>query len=300
MLKMTVQAKNQIVENAPLLVMGLLMVDSLHFVFARLLLPHLPPVTSAFFVLLVATVEMGVVAGAQGRLRRPIPWQYGWFFVAVGFLVAASTTLNYTLVAYIDPGTASLLSKVSVLYGLVLGIVWLGDRLSRQQYVGAALAIIGVAVISFQPGDYFRLGSFMVLVSNFLYALHAALVKRYGGGMDFVDFFLYRLITTTGFLLLFNVTTGGITLPVGNVWLLLILVGTVDVMISRALYYLALRKLTMSMHTLVLTVSPVVAIVWSVFLFGVQPTGQQMLGGLAVLTGVVLVTYQFPMKESEI
>jgi O-acetylserine/cysteine efflux transporter len=300
MLKMTVQAKNQIVENAPLLVMGLLMVDSLHFVFARLLLPHLPPVTSAFFVLLVATVEMGVVAGAQGRLRRPIPWRYGWFFVAVGFLVAASTTLNYTLVAYIDPGTASLLSKVSVLYGLVLGIVWLGDRLSRQQYVGAALAIIGVAVISFQPGDYFRLGSFMVLVSNFLYALHAALVKRYGGGMDFVDFFLYRLITTTGFLLLFNVTTGGITLPVGNVWLLLILVGTVDVMISRALYYLALRKLTMSMHTLVLTVSPVVAIVWSVFLFGVQPTGQQMLGGLAVLTGVVLVTYQFPMKESEI
>ncbi|MBK8796247.1 MAG: hypothetical protein IPM07_07640 [Anaerolineales bacterium] len=43
-------------------------------------------------------------------------------------------------------------------------------------------------------------------------------------------------------------------------WLLLVLTGTVDVVISRALYYQTLRLLPMSIHTIILTLSPVVAI----------------------------------------
>ena len=266
------------------------MFDSLHFVFARLLLPHLPPPTSTLFVMSIATVEMAVLAGMRGRLRLDTFRRNAWFFLAIGFLVAASSNLNYTAVAFIDPGTASMLAKASVVFGLGFGLVWLRDRLNRLQSAGALLSLIGMFVITFQPGDYLRIGAFMVLGSAFMYALHAALVKRYGGHLTMIDFFLFRVAATAAFLFIFAVAGRQLVWPRGKVWLVLVMVGTLNVVIGRSLYYLALRRLKLSLHALVLTLSPLVAIIWSLFLFGTSPTMQQFIGGVAVLTGVLMVT----------
>jgi drug/metabolite transporter (DMT)-like permease len=46
----------------------------------------------------------------------------------------------------------------------------------------------------------------------------------------------------------------------------------------------------MSVHTILLTLSPVVSILVSLLLFGTFPSGQELLGGLFVLAGVALVT----------
>jgi drug/metabolite transporter (DMT)-like permease len=46
----------------------------------------------------------------------------------------------------------------------------------------------------------------------------------------------------------------------------------------------------MSLLSVISTLSPVAAIVWAVLLFGTLPTGQQLLGGLAILVGVLVVT----------
>ena len=287
---LTVPVKTRLVDNAPLIVIGLLLVDSLHFVFARLLLPHLPPMTSALFVLAIGTVEVAIFTAVRGRfhftpLRRNV-----WFFLAIGFLVAASTNLNYAAVAFIDAGTASMLGKSSVVFGLGFGLFWLRDRFTKLQSAGAFLALAGVFIITFQPGNYVRLGAFMVVGSAFMYALHAALVKRYGGHLPLTEFFLFRLAATSSFLFIFAAGGGQLVWPKGQVWLLLLLVGTMDVVISRSLYYLALRQLKLTLHAIVLTVSPVVAIVWSLFLFGTTPLPQQFIGGAAVLLGVFMAT----------
>ena len=280
----------RLIDNAPLIVVGLLLVDSLHFVFARLLLPHLHPMSSAMYVLAIGMVEVAIFAKIQGRLSFNPLRQNLWFFLAVGVLVAVSTNLNYLAVAYIDPGTAALLSKATVIFGLGFGIIWLQDRLNRSQSAGAVLAIIGVFIVTFQPGDYLRVGSLMVIGSAFLYAIHAALVKRYGGKLALTDFFLFRLMATAAFLFIFAAVGQNLVWPTTQAWLLLLLVGTVDVVISRGLYYLALRQLRMSLFSLVLTLSPVAAILWSLFLFGSNPTPQQMIGGVAVLAGVLMVS----------
>lgn len=276
--------------HIPLLVTILLLVDSLHFVFARLLLPHMPPVASAFFVLAVATVETAVYLAATRRIQLPLLRRHWRFFATVGLLVAMATTLSYTAVRYIDPGTASLLSQTSTLFALALSILWLKERLTRGEMGGAAIAVLGIFIISFQPGDYLRLGSLIVLGSSFVYALHAAIVKRYGGGIEFGNFFLFRVASTTFFLALFNTIGGDWTLPPREAWIFLLLAGTFDVVISRVLYYLALRRLQMSHHAIVLMLSPVVAVIWSFLLFGTTPTAQGIIGGIAVLSGVLLVT----------
>jgi drug/metabolite transporter (DMT)-like permease len=239
----------------------------------------------------VATVEVGIYAGLTRRLRWTYFRQHWKLFSAIGFCIAVSTVVNYEAVSFIDAGTASMLGKTTLIFGLIFGILWLGDRLSRLQVIGSVIAIAGLVVITFQPGDFLRLGAVMIIGSTFLYALHAALSKRYTQEMDLVNFFFYRLLFTSMVLLVIVAGSGQLGLPpTPTAWFLLILAGTVDVTISRALYYTALRRLNMSIFSIMLTAGPVVAVIWSLLLFNTFPTPQQLIGGVGVLGGVALVT----------
>jgi drug/metabolite transporter (DMT)-like permease len=46
----------------------------------------------------------------------------------------------------------------------------------------------------------------------------------------------------------------------------------------------------MSILTIVLTLSPVVAVLWAFILFDTVPTAQQLIGGVGVIGGVFMVT----------
>ena len=284
------RATERINATESVLFLLLLLVDSLHFVFARALLPHMPPTTSAMFVLLIASIQVGLYGVFKGELNWHVARRHLAFFLAVGLLVGASTALNYAAVAFIDAGTAAMLGKMGTVYSLGFGVFWLRERLTRQQIVGAGLALIGVFIITFQPADYLRIGSLMIVSGTFMYALHAAVVKRYGGEIDFLNFFFFRLLFTAGFLLLFAGVQRVLVWPTPVTWGLLILAGTVDVTISRSLYYLALRRLPMSVFSIILTVSPVITVIWSFFLFDTFPSAQQLVGGVLVLMGVLLAT----------
>ena len=284
-------------QNTTLIVIILLLVDSLHFVFARLLQPHLPPVTAALYVLGLATIETAVFMAITKQIKLAVFWDHKWFFLAIGFLVAFATASSYAAVAYIDPGTASLLARTGTLFALALSLVWLKERLSVGEWIGAGIALLGVFLISFQPGNVFQIGALFVLGSTFAYALHAAIVKKYGGEIEFTNFFLFRVASTTGFLLLFMFGQAEFVMPTPYVWAILLLTATVNVVFSRVLFYLSLRQLEMSFHSLVLTLSPVVTVIWSFILFGTIPSLQGVIGGTAVLVGVLIVTQSKRTKK---
>jgi len=266
-------------------------VDSLHFVFARLLLPHANPFLSALFVMGIGTLEVGIFGLVTGRLGLAVFTRHWRFFLAIGFCIGVSTAISYSAVALIDPGTASILGKTSIVFGVALGIFWLGDRFSPVQAAGAAVALVGLVIVTFQPGDYLRVGSLLIVFSTLLYSVHTALTKRYGGGMDMLNFFFYRLLLTSLFLFAIAAVQGELALPATpTAWGLLLLAGTVDVVISRTLYYTALRRLDMSVFSILLTAAPVAAILWSFLLFDIFPNPRQLLGGGVVLAGVLVVT----------
>ena len=268
----------------------LLIVDSLHFVFARLLLPHIAPSIAVFYVIAIGTVEVGLFGFLKRRIHFKTLGRHPWFFLSIGALIGISTLINYEAVAFIDPGTASLLAKASILMSFGLGVLWLREKLVKSQFAGAFLALAGVIMMTFQLGDYIRLGSLLILVSAFMYALHIAIVKRFGGPIDFVEFFFFRLLATGAVLLPIVWVSRSMVWPAGQTWGLLFITATVDVTISRSLFYLVLRRMKMSVHSIVLTLSPVVAVLWSLYLFNTAPGVRQLVGGIAVLVGALIVT----------
>jgi drug/metabolite transporter (DMT)-like permease len=238
----------------------------------------------------IGTLQVGLYGVFCRRIHLRTFYKNLWFFLAIAALIGISTIINYEAVAFIDAGTASILGKASILMSTGLGMFWLRERLNRLQSFGALCALSGVLVITFQPGDYIRLGSLLILLSAFLYALHTAIVKRYGQEMDFVEFFFFRLFSTTA--LLFFIALGRSTLvwPDPMTWALLMMTATVDVVISRALFYIVLRRMPMSILSIVLTLSPVAAIFWAFLLFDTIPSMQQLIGGAGVIVGVFMVT----------
>ncbi|MCP4416607.1 MAG: DMT family transporter [Chloroflexi bacterium] len=288
------QKTNSLLSNVPAIVIVLLLVDSLHFVFARLLLPYLPPVTSSFYYMTVGTIEIGLFAAVRRQINWRIFWDNARFFLIVGFLIASATSMSFAAVAFIDPGTASLIARMNTIFSLGFGIFWLKERLLPGEKVGAVVAVIGVFIISFQSGDasgQLWLGTLLVLSSNFAYSLHAAIVKRNGEELDFTNFFLFRMMASILFLLIFAVLRDEMVWPQGQqLWWILLLAGTVNVVISRSLYYMVLRRFKLSILTIFLTLSPAVTIVWSLLLFSERPSLQGVLGGTAVILGVIIVT----------
>lgn len=250
------------------------------------------------FVLGFATLETAAFLAWRRQVQLSVLFQNKRFFTAVGLLIALATSLSFASVRYVDAGTASMLAQTTTLFALAFGLIWLRDRLHQVELIGAGVTLAGIFIISFQPGDVLRLGSLIVLGSSFLYALHVAVVKRYGQEMDFANFFLFRVGSTTFFLMIFVLVQesllgqGSWQKPTAEAWLVLLLVATVDVVISRMLYYLALRRLQVSHHAILLTLSPVIAVLWSLLLFGEAPTWQGFWGGTAVLLGVAIVTWQ--------
>lgn len=281
-------------ENAPsgiALISVMLVLDSLFFVWARLMLPYISPVLSSMFVMSIGTIEIGVVAALKRQIHLRVLRKYIWFFLSIGLLIAASTYISYEAVAYIDPGTASMLNRISIIIQLFLGLVWLKESFNRFQLGGAVLAIAGVFVITYQNGDYFRVGSLLVLAATLAYSLHTAMVKRYGEQMQFFEFFFFRLLCTSLFLILFNSVRHTLAWPPANAWPLLILVATIDVALGRSLYYIALQRLNLNYFTILQTLSPLLTVLWSLMLFGALPGLQQIFGGLAVIGGVFIVSH---------
>ena len=280
----------RLIDRKAPLIGALVVIDSVHFIFARLLLPHISPYVSVFYVMAIGTLQVGLYGVFCRRIHFKTLFKNIWFFLSIAALIGISTIINYEAVAFVDAGTASVLGKASILMSVGLGIFWLRERFTRFQSLGAFFALTGVLVITFQPGDYIRLGSLLILLSAFMYALHTAIVKRYGEKMDFLEFFFFRLFSTSAVLFLIAVGRRAFVWPDPLTWALLVMTGTIDVVISRALFYFVLRRMTMSIHSIVLTLSPVAAILLAFLLFDTMPTFQQLIGGVGVILGVFMVT----------
>ncbi|NJM40200.1 MAG: DMT family transporter [Anaerolineae bacterium] len=223
----SISVQNNSSPNLPI-ISTLLLLDSFHFVWARLLLPYISPRISALYVMAVATLIVGVYAFAKGQINFGVLRKHLGFFVLIGLLIAGSTNLSYIAIGYVDPGAATLLTQFSTPLSILIGVIWLKERFTRWQFVGAVLATLGVCIVALQPSDFFRIGSLLILCAVPLYTFHTALVKR-NGDLDFVNFYFFRLLFTTAALFLFSAAQGAWVWPTPQAWPLLIATGAIDV-----------------------------------------------------------------------
>jgi len=141
-----------------LLALGLAVAWGVNFVVIDVGLDHFPPLLFSALRFLVAAVPAILI------LRHPgVPWR--WVALVALTLGILKFGLLFTgMAAGMPPGLSSLVLQTQAVFTAVFAVVLLGERLTRHQVAGLAVAIAGVALIAVDLGATSPAGAFVLVI----------------------------------------------------------------------------------------------------------------------------------------
>ncbi len=208
-----------------------------------------------------------------------------------GIFEFAASYLYIASVQYISAGLVALLFYTHLIWVAIWGFLFKGERLKLSGILGIALALIGlVMVVGISLGKINTGGVFM--------ALGAALVCS--GYVMFSNRVLEDLepIFTTTFICLlcavlfyvFGRTTGTLNFEItSTAWLASIGSALLSGNIAMFAFLAGMKHIGSTTATVLCTVEPVTAVVFSALLLSQKMTALQLLGGLVIIIGATLV-----------
>jgi drug/metabolite transporter (DMT)-like permease len=119
------------------------------WVFIKIGLKDIPPVTFAGLRYFIAFLSLSILAALNGSKKdiRQLPGSAWARLIILGALFYAATQgAIFVALAYLPAVTVNLLWSFSSVIVAVMGAVWLAERPSLVQWMGVALAIVGAAL----------------------------------------------------------------------------------------------------------------------------------------------------------
>lgn len=272
-----------------------------NFVIGRAVAGDIPPITLAFLRWCVAFIIFLPIA--YSRLTRE--WQMikaNWPAVIVMAItgVACFNTLVYIGVYYTTSINASLMNSSTPIIIYILSFIFLKERLSKFQLIGTALSLAGVAFI-LSKGSLetllsfsFNKGDLIVLIAVFCWGVYSLLVKQYAGRLPGYSTFLVTI--ALGVIMLLPLTIYELmTTSVEIIWSpstigAILYVGIVASIIAFLSWNNGVVALGANKASIYLNFIPLFAAIFAVLFLGEDLLLTQVIGGLAVICGVLLAS----------
>jgi drug/metabolite transporter (DMT)-like permease len=156
------------------------------FLFMRILAPVLGPLWTAQMRVAIAS---GVMLLFMFAARRSMQFQANWrHYLVVGVFNSALPFALFSYAALILPaGYSAIVNSTSPLWGALIGVAALGDKLTARKVGGLLLGILGVAfLVRLGPAQLSRdvvLAVLACAVAAFCYGLAAAYSKKKAVGI---------------------------------------------------------------------------------------------------------------------
>ncbi|MBI5636114.1 DMT family transporter [Candidatus Micrarchaeota archaeon] len=185
------------------------------------------------------------------------------------------------------------LTKTSLVWTLLLGVLWLNESAGAWKIIGTVLIMLGALALSFDKkllGKLKEIGVRDALLAAFFLGIAYVFDKK---GLEYFDFNLYVLssflIPLALFLLFVKKPIGKTRALLKNAGKSALLVAFLD-MVWYALMMLALKTGESSQVSPILQLSLIVSVVGGVIVFGEKKDlMQKIIGSAAVLLGAILV-----------
>lgn len=272
-----------------------------NFVIGRAVAGDIPPITLAFLRWCVAFIVFLPIA--YSRVKREWPMiKTHWPAVIVMAItgVACFNTLVYIGVYYTTSINASLMNSSTPIIIYILSFIFLKERLSKFQLIGTALSLAGVAFI-LSKGSLetllsfsFNKGDLIVLIAVFCWGVYSLLVKQYAGRLPGYSTFLITIALGVIMLLPFTIYEL-MTTSVDIVWSpstigAILYVGIVASIIAFLSWNSGVVALGANKASIYLNFIPLFAAIFAVLFLGEDLLLAQVIGGLAVICGVLLAS----------
>ncbi|MCG6143207.1 MULTISPECIES: DMT family transporter [Leptospira] len=215
-----------------------------------------------------------------------------------GFILTLGTISNaigivlyYFALKQTDLGPAAILIKTTVLYNVLLGVFFLGERLRKTEVFGIAIAILGIYMISTLEGQINFLSTFCILLSAFLFAIQSYMIKKYIPEILGLEYAYLRLFLLSLFFLVYSLYIGSFHVPEISIIVTLGLFSLLGYFLGRAFYFEAHNYLPISKLNATLLIEPIFLMFVGI-LFMKEPFDEQKLAGAGIiLTGLYLIVF---------
>lgn len=269
------------------------------------------PAAAVLFRVLIAALALTVPTVLALRGRWQLLRADAGLVVAYGLIAVAGTQFAYFNAVRTMPVAMALLVEYAAPIAVVL-FLWLrhGQRPSVLTSAGAVVAIGGlVLVLDLVSGaSVDGAGMFWALLAMAGAAVYFVLsahdthlppIALAGGGL-WVGAIAMALGCVTG-LMPYSTATGDVSFTIGDVpwWVALVTLGLVTAALAYVAGIFASRALGSRLASFVALIEVLFSLLFGMVLLGQQPAAVQLLGGLLILGGVVLVKLGEPVPELE-
>jgi len=230
--------------------------------------------------------------------RRPLPFyrQAIPTHLAVGVIgIGLSMPLVYIAAQTLPSNWIALIFGLAPLFtGLLEGFLFRTLVLTRWHWFGLGLAFYGLWIIFHDPKVDLQLSMtwalIAMLLSTFLHALSASLVKRVAHQVAPIDTVMGGLLIATPMTLLFWWLNGA-TFPTEiaiDTQFSIIYLGIFGSLAGFLLYYQVLKTFSATMSSFITLLAPSLALVWGAFLNQEPITEHLMTGAALILMGLAV------------
>ncbi len=255
-------------------------------------------------------VSFGMVVGLLvfSRARFQLEKKHWGFMVLYGLTLAIFNSMWTFSVQYNGAAVATVMAFSSPAMTAILSKIVFKENFSRIKIFSILLSLAGIVFVSgaHDPATWNLnpLGIIFGLISGLMFAIYNLEGKHASDThIDSWTALLYSFAFATVFLLFFNLgndlfITGKAPfadmLWLGNSisgWGLLFFLGVAPTLGGFGLYTLSIRYLSPTTSNLIATLEPAFTAIWAYFLLNEILTGTQLLGGMLVLIGVILLRF---------
>ena len=189
-------------------------------------------------------------------------------------------------------GLSSVLNATVPLFGAVIAVGWLGERMSTVRVAGLLTGFAGVIVLAWgrlaAPGD--RLAVLAALAATMLYAVAAHYTRRRLGGVTPIAVATGSLIAATVLTLPFGAAFWPVANPSALAWGCAVALGVGCTALAYLLYFRLIARLGAVAALAVTYLIPVFGVSWGALFLNERLPASAFTGALLVLAGVALTT----------
>jgi uncharacterized membrane protein len=244
---------------------------------------------SLIFTVATALLSVSLVpAWGVGRVFRHN--RRGWLWIlAFTFTSLVALWAYWTGVQLMDPSLATFLNRTEVPIAIMLGIIFLKERFTTTETIGAILSIAGIVImritlrVEYSDGFWFVLGGSVFFgLTEFVSKIavrhvHPMILTYLRNGFMAVMFWIVFL------------SIGGSYDGLDRVWPGVIALGFLGPLLARGLYLTALKRMELSKVAVISQSQPIFVMILAYSFLSQLPTFREMIGGLFIIAGVILM-----------